>query len=244
MNLLDKIKPYVDNNLIVLGFADKRYKEIAINWVKYIDKLGIKNYVIVALDTEVFGYLSEREINVIMCEGNISKKSGTGWKWRMDRIRELVDSSINVIHSDLDAVWLKNPLGILDNFDIVASSVVHGFPTETSNRWGFTICMGWIFYRATKNVSSLLCKIFDGTKDYDDQTEFNNYLSSNISLDEMNKLQCGSREFKIQDIDIKILNSEIIKRGDYNETALVCHPMMKKKADCKTQLKRRGLWCI
>ena len=159
-------------------------------------------------------------------------------------VYEVVDNSIDVLHSDLDAVWLRNPLCVLDNFDIVASSVKSGFPTDTRNRWGFTICMGWIFYRATKNVSSLLCKIFDGTKDYDDQTEFNNYLSSNISLDEMNKLQCGSREFKIQDIDIKILNSEIIKRGDYNESALVCHPMMKKKADCKTQLKRRGLWCI
>lgn len=244
MNLTDKVKPYVIDDLLILGFADKHYQQIAINWVQYINKLAIKNYVIIALDTEAFEYLNDLQINVVMCEGSISKKSGSGWKWRMDRIRELVDSSINVIHSDLDAVWLKNPLGILDNFDIVASSVVHGFPTETSNRWGFTICMGWIFYRATKNVSSLLCKIFDGTKDYDDQTEFNNYLSSNISLDEMNKLQCGSREFKIQDIDIKILNSEIIKRGDYNETALVCHPMMKKKADCKTQLKRRGLWCI
>tara|TARA_Y100000287_G_C14216865_1_gene353922 strand:+ start:880 stop:1614 length:735 start_codon:yes stop_codon:yes gene_type:complete len=244
VNLTDKVKPYVIDDLLILGFADKNYQEIAVNWVRYINKLDIKNYVIIALDDEAFDYLNKHKINVVICEGSVSKKSGSGWKWRMDRIRELVDSSINVIHSDLDAVWLRNPLGILNNFDIVASSVESGFPTDTRNRWGFTICMGWIFYRATKNVSSLLCKIFDGTKDYDDQTEFNNYLSSNISLDEMNKLHCGSREFKIQDIDIKILNSEIIKRGDYNETALVCHPMMKKKADCKTQLKRRGLWCI
>ena len=128
MNLLDKIIPYVDNNFIVLGFADKRYKEIAINWVKYIDKLGIKNYVIVALDTEVFKYLTDLEINVIMCEGHISKKSGTGWRWRMDKIRELVDNSIDVLHSDLDAVWLRNPINVLDNFDIVASSVENGFP--------------------------------------------------------------------------------------------------------------------
>ena len=49
--------------------------------------------------------------------------------------RELVDSSINVTYRFR---WLlKNPLGILDNFDIVASSVEHGFPTETSNRWVF-----------------------------------------------------------------------------------------------------------
>ena len=63
-----------------------------------------------------------------------------------------------------------------------------------------------------QRVSSFLCKIFYKDKDYDDQTEFNNYLSSNISLDEMDTLHCGSREFKIQDIDIKILNSEIINR--------------------------------
>lgn len=242
MNLTDKVKKFVFDDLLILGFADKNYQEIAVNWVRYINKLDIKNYVIIALDGEAFDYLNKHKINVVKCEGSVSKKSGSGWKWRMDRIRELVDSSINVIHSDLDAVWLRNPLGILNNFDIVASSVENGFPTETSNRWGFTICMGWIFYRANSKVSSFLCKIFNSDKDYDDQTEFNNYLSSCISLSKMDTLHCGSHKFKIKDIDIKILNPEIIKRGDYNESALVCHPIMKKKADCKIQLKRRGLW--
>ena len=65
MNLTDKVKPYVIDDLLILGFADKNYQEIAVNWVRYINKLDIINYVIIALDDEAFDYLNKHKINVV-----------------------------------------------------------------------------------------------------------------------------------------------------------------------------------
>lgn len=245
MNLINEISEYAENNLVIVSFANKRYQRIALNWVCHLDKLEITNYVIVSLGRETFDFLKLNNINTILEEGIVPRQAGSGWKWRTSQLHMFLESGLDVIHSDLDAVWLKNPLELLESeYDIIASSVVPGFPPETSKRWGFTMCMGWMFYRSTTATLSFFDKILEIEKDFDDQIEVNNYLSSRISLENIYNMMDGSCKMKLENLNIKVLGKGVVKRGDFDETAYVCHPLMKKQSDCETQLKRRGLWVV
>ena len=45
------------NNLIILSFCNFDYVKVALNWVEYLNKLKINNYLIVALDSETESFL-------------------------------------------------------------------------------------------------------------------------------------------------------------------------------------------
>ena len=66
-----------------------------------------------------------------------------GWRWRFQQTYEFVKDGYNVIHSDLDAVWLKNPLEMIDaKYDIIASMDTGDFhPKHTKN--GILQCV-WV----------------------------------------------------------------------------------------------------
>ena len=243
--MTNEISEYAENNLVIISFANKRYQRIALNWVCYLDKLEITNYAIVSLDEETYDFLKSNNINTIFMEGTVSRQAGSGWKWRTNKLYMFLESGLDVIHSDLDAVWLKNPLELVESeYDIIASSVVPGFPPETSKRWGFTMCMGWMFYRSTTATLSFFAKMLEIEKDFDDQIEVNDYLSSRISLENIYNMMDGSWKMKLENLNIKVLNKGAVKRGGFDENAYVCHPLMKKHADCETQLKRRELWVL
>jgi hypothetical protein len=233
------------NTPLIISFCNWNYSKVALNWVAYLEKLGITNYLIVSLDKKTEDFLRENSINTKLMEGQIPRRSGTGWRWRFQKTYDFLKSGTNIIHSDLDAVWLRNPLHLLDEeSDIIASVDRGGFPPETFERWKFTMCMGWMFYRSNSKVLGIFEDILLNEKDFDDQIEMNNYLSSRIMLENIYNMVDGGWKMKLENLNIKVLDKGVVKRGDFDENAYVCHPLMKKKADCKTQLKRRGLWVL
>ena len=233
------------NSTLILSFCNFDYVKVALNWVGYLNKLNINNYLIVALDSETETFLKEHNINTKLIEGEIPKRSGKGWRWRFQQTYKFVKDGYNVIHSDLDAVWLKNPLHLLDEeSDIIASVDRGGFPPETYEKWNFTMCMGWVYYANTDATLNLFESILKNKKNFDDQCEFNNYISDKVDINDIYNTMGGTKEIKINDATICVLNENVIKRSDYDENAYVCHPLMKKQSDCETQLKRRGLWVL
>ena len=46
----------------------------------------------------------------------------------------------------------------------------------------------------------------------------------------------------VGDLKLKVLSEDEVFRGNFNEKAYVCHPLMKKHANREKQLKKRGLW--
>jgi hypothetical protein len=233
-----------ENSTLILSFCNFDYVKVALNWVEYLNKLEINNYLIVALDSETETFLKDHNVNTKLIKGEIPKRSGKGWRWRFQQTYEFVKDGYNVIHSDLDAVWLKNPLDIIDTkYDIIASTDTGGFPPETYQKWNFTMCMGWMYYASTNATLNLFESILKNKKNFDDQMEFNNYISDKVGIRDIYIKMDGSKKIQIDNAIICVLNENVIKRSDYDENAFVCHPLMKKKADCEIQLKRRGLWC-
>ena len=146
------------NDFKIVSFCSFDYVVVAENWVRYLSKHNIKNYIIIAMDNETYNYLDDRKINTKLIHGKILKRSGTGWKFRFQTMYELLKEG-NILHCDLDAIWLKDARKLLDDEnDIIASKDEGGVPPKAYEQLNFTMCMGWIFFRNNDNVRLYLKK--------------------------------------------------------------------------------------
>ena len=102
------------------------------------------------------------------------------WAIRAQAIHAMVAGGLNVTHSDVDAVWIKNPMGLLGEIeaDIVSSQgSVH--PRECHAQWGHVLCYGFIQLRASEATVELLGEAAAAASrepQFDDQCFLNNQL--------------------------------------------------------------------
>jgi len=234
----------MNKQTLIVTFCNYEYIRIALNWITCLQKVNVYSYLIIATDEEAFDALTNKKANVIYSPGNLPKRSGTGWKWRFQTISNLLNSGFNILHSDLDAIWLKNPLDLIDDeSDIIVSMDRGGWPPKTFEKLGFTMCMGWIYLKSTDIVKNALLKILDSkTTDIDDQQEFNDYVSDKVNTDNIYISESNERYMMSGNIKLRVLNEIDVLRGDYNSNSYVCHPLIKKQANKETQLKKRKLW--
>ena len=215
----------------IIAFGDARYKRIAHNWAIYLRNHGINNYTIYSLDCEIHEYLIENKINTELLDLNIFE--GKTWKWR-ERVKfvsALLNRGISVLHSDLDAIWLKNPLSFIEeDNDIVASTGT--YPKDIYKKIGFTVCMGWIYYKSSPIVKILLENTLNQgvNHNFDDQVEFNREIFNNP---------------KYSSLNLKTLDQSIISRDQpHNENTYVAHPLSEKHIDREKFLKSKNLWTL
>ncbi|KAJ9452975.1 hypothetical protein DIPPA_23219 [Diplonema papillatum] len=107
------------------------------------------------------------------------------WKARIDLIRSSTESGKDIIISDLDAVWLLNPLREIRQAALTADIVTQRgtFPKDISKRWGATLCMGFAYFKASHAVVEFL-KSVDSFVDEsgDDQDAMNRaLLAANVT---------------------------------------------------------------
>ncbi len=215
----------------IVAFGNSRYKRIAHNWALYLRRHKIENYTIYSLDQEIYDYLCKNNINTELLSLNIFESRVWAWRERVKFIHSLLNQNINVLHSDLDAVWLRNPLSLIDRqYDIVSSTGT--FPEDVYNKVGYTLCMGWIYYKSSSIVKELFQNIIDkySHENFDDQDNFNRELFDNS----------GYKELKL-----KILDQSIVSRGQpYKENTYVAHPLSLKNIDREQFLKNKDLWIL
>ena len=146
------------------------------NWFYHIENLRMTNVLVIALDEELCKELSRRGIvcHLVRWDGRLL----TLWRLRVIVIRQLVDQGISVLHTDIDAVWVKNPYCEIKfkNYDLLASQATN-WPQEAIDQWGFVLCCGFFFVSASRGGRDLLalwerCVM----KDTDDQRALNRLL--------------------------------------------------------------------
>ena len=98
------------------------------------------------------------------------RRNGRLWWLRWRFIWEILRRGVDVIHSDIDAVWLKSPLPFLGYYN---RNVRNGHPTEFSRQQQlmrdasliasrgapkpqWLLCMGWIMLRSSPAVLQVL----------------------------------------------------------------------------------------
>ena len=172
-------------HLKIISFCNYPYREIALNWVKHLEALSIDNYEVLCLDPESDEYLKSHGCHSrVLDEFNDDWISGCKHTMRRTFILKYLEEGYD-IHSDTDALWLKNPIPDLiesNNHDVIVSTVRHSgaFPPEVREAFGFTCCMGWIFFRSNYKTIGYLDR-FLNTREIkgSDQKNFNKFLLNN-----------------------------------------------------------------
>jgi len=214
----------------IIAFGNSRYKRIAHNWALYLHRHGIENYTIYSLDQDIYDYLVENEINTELLDLNIFNKKTWSWDVRVKCIIRLLDQGHDILHSDLDAIWLKNPLDLVEEkYDLIAST--GKFPQNIYKKIGYTLCMGWIYYKSSTIIKELFQDILDkNTHDnFDDQIEFNREIFNG----------------NWQNLKLKTLDQSIISRAQpHDNNTYVSHPLSNKNTDREKFLKDKNLWIL
>lgn len=256
---------------IIISISNWDYLEITLNWIAALKKLNINSYLIVSLDKKLHEHLDNIGIKNVLIE--IENNYTNIWKVKLDVLSVLVNNGINFIYSDVDAVWLKDPVekylpeDITDDV-VFSAGTIH--PEHIYKDWGFVLCAGLFYIKSstsTKELFNLALKDFAFTND--DQTSLNNVIyrmnikwefksRKNINIKGMNNGLLNSF------IKTKIVSSESIIRGssaDLNISVLpynkfprtisskfdpfVLHPLSDKEAEAKKKIfKENSLWFL
>jgi hypothetical protein len=112
------------------------------------------------------------------------------WQYRTDITRQLLTSGYDVLVSDLDAYWLRNPFTFIDpllsqGVDVVGSR--GSFPPSVFEIFNASLCLGFVYYRASNKTTLLMTAVYDEiitTVKPDDQQIINEliFIKGNFSL--------------------------------------------------------------
>ena len=160
----------------IIVFANYNYLPVLENWIIAIQKTGITNYLIISLDEKLHLYLRQRSIHTLLrpCELDLGKL----WIHRVEVILEFIAKGHDIIHSDADAIWLKDPLPYLNDLpqDMIFSQGTL-WPPDIQKKWGFVLCCGFFMLRSNKNTLAFMQKLLERVKqDKDDQVSCNRLL--------------------------------------------------------------------
>lgn len=198
-----------------------------------MQKLNL-DYTVYCCDEPSFHYLTQ---NNVSCEQyNYISKSGK-FDWtdfmliRYHILYNLLQANDHVIYSDLDAIWLDNPVDeLVDlNYDGFISTVHHrkAFPSNVKRAWGCTVCPGWMGFRKTSRL--LIKKFIDSYSTYPcrDQLKINYFLYEHGNINK--KIPTHSFELSLPDYELNILgiSKNLIHRGKVVPGCKVAHVLHK-----------------
>jgi len=172
------------NNRLLVVFSDSKYMGVLLNWLIAIHRLGIRNYLVVSLDEAMHAFLVERGFPSILrqMEGPLHNL----WRLRLVVLREICSYGVDVIHSDIDAVWLRDPVTEYFSRDADHLVVSQGtvWPDDVLKRQGFVLCCGLFYLRSSGETMTLLDHMLrDIVSTNDDQISLNRLISASVTWD-------------------------------------------------------------
>jgi hypothetical protein len=164
---------------VIITFANSLYADVLMNWLVAISLKSIDNYLVIALDRELHASLSDRGIPSLLCEWNTDL--GDLWIRRVRVFATLCDAGVDFVHSDVDAIWLRDPRGLYftdADVDLVASQGTV-WPTDVHRQFGFVLCCGLFRLCSTPVSRQLLTELEpEVVVTRDDQVSLNRLLAA------------------------------------------------------------------
>lgn len=161
--------------LTILSTVNAAYGDIADNWLEGIRRVErLDQVLLVALDEEARDRFSGRGVAV-----EYRPYDGEGlsslWIHRVEIIRDLLKQGRDVVHSDLDAVWIGDPIPALVSHQATAVfSQGTYWPPEAHEKLGFVLCCGLFLLKATPEAKAFAEDWVLAVKEHgDDQTALN-----------------------------------------------------------------------
>ena len=162
---------------VVLASGD--HAPLLENWIRHARAAGIERFLVVAMDDRVADSLARSGTVVARCGFDGSRSDF--WLQRLLVLDFLVQHHVDLVHSDTDAIWLRDPVPDFfagNRFDLMFSQGI-ALPPDVLQRWGFVLCCGLFSVRASEATSAFFSSIIAHVADappFDDQEVVNRLL--------------------------------------------------------------------
>lgn len=156
-------------NVRILIFAESRLYPLFYNWLQHYTMVctesGYAQLEIVCMDIEVHDMVSRQHLH---CSSHsfqlpatfksVLSKQSYIWIKRIEISIQLLEQGFDLILSDIDAIWRKDPFQhisrLTSSSDIISSRGI--FPLAISSSWGAALCMGFIYFQSNAVVVDVL----------------------------------------------------------------------------------------
>lgn len=182
------ITKYNKSDDIIITFLSKEYLELGKLWLSALKRIGLNQYIIIAVDKETGLFLDSLKVpnyKIIVNGHSVAGEkfiSRTGFTAKGLEITALkypfvklsLDLGFNVLLMDIDALLLRTiPPEYFSNTDIAFQRVVY-FPERIAKEWGFAACSGFVWFRRNNKTIDFICRIMElQYQTYDDQIVLN-----------------------------------------------------------------------
>ena len=164
---------------LIVTFSDAEYLPLLHCWLARLARLGIRRCRVYGLDATTVEWCRRRGIDTVA----LSWKRGDLrdlWVQRIQVFSSLLREGEEFIHSDTDAVWLRNPLrsgSAVERTEDILFSQGTVWPPDVHSAWGFVLCCGWFRARSTPGVISFFSALENDVRaSGDDQISVNRLL--------------------------------------------------------------------
>jgi hypothetical protein len=140
---------------LIVTFSDSRYLPLLAIWLDRLQRLDLRRIRVYGLDSATLGWCRDRGVDVAPLEwqGDLREL----WVRRIVVFRTLLAAGEEFIHSDADAIWLRNPLREGSARDLREDLVFSQgtiWPPDVHEQGGVGLCCGWFWARPTPVVQA------------------------------------------------------------------------------------------
>ena len=138
------------SNPLVIAFSDSGYLPLLQLWLQRLGRLGVSRVKVFCLDAVTSDWCASQGVAAaqIRWSGDLRDL----WVQRIGVFSELLARGEGFVHSDIDAIWVRNPLEVgsapSSAEDLIFSQGTV-WPPDVHDRWGFVLCCGWFWAKAT-----------------------------------------------------------------------------------------------
>ncbi|XP_075485119.1 beta-arabinofuranosyltransferase RAY1 isoform X2 [Primulina tabacum] len=214
------------NKIIVLGVAGYSYKDMLMSWVCRLRHLQLSNFLVCALDTEIYEFSIMQGLPVIKflnpptnisfddCHfGTECFRKVTKVKSRM--VLQILKLGYNVLLSDVDVYWFENPLPYLRSFG-PAVLVVQSDEYNTAGPINLPRRLNSGFYYAHSDTITIkaLEKVVKhaANSNFSEQPSFYDTLCGEGGSNRLDDNQCVEPETNLL---VHFLNRDLFPNGAY-----------------------------
>jgi hypothetical protein len=165
---------------LVITFADSRYQPLLAIWLAQLRALRVRRVRVYALDRPLLDWCRQQDVEVaaLAWKGDLRDL----WMQRIRVFSALLAGGAQFIHSDTDAIWVRNPLGTgtaRERSEDLVFSQGTVWPPDVHKRWGFVLCCGWFWARPTAGARQFFSALeSDVLLSGDDQLSVNRMLAA------------------------------------------------------------------
>lgn len=215
-----------ENNSVVLSVVGYNYKDMLMSWVCRLRHLHVQNFVVCALDHEVYEFCILQGLPVFkdsLAPRNITFNDchfGTECFQRVTKVKsrialQILNLGYNVLLSDVDVYWFRNPLPMLSSFGpsvLVAQSdeYVETGPINLPRR----LNSGFYFAHSDTSTISAMAKVVKhaSTSNLSEQPSFYDTLCGEGGIYRVGVNRCLEPE---TNLTVHFLDRDLFPNGAY-----------------------------